>query len=117
MRIKLFFRSRWRLARATESLTKEKPSQAVLLDRLTQLEQSRPRAASEMANELMLDTEEAVRLGVFNNQWEKTIMTASVAGRVDLIETGTWDLIFGEMILEMLMYRNRTIRENSSNKF
>ena len=84
-----FLRSRWRLARATESLTKEKPNQAALLDRLTQLEQSRPKAASEMANELMLDTEEAVRLGVFNNQWETTIMTASVAGRIDLIETGS----------------------------
>ena len=40
-----------------------------------------------MANALGLDPEEAVRLAVFNNDWEVAIETASLSKRVDLIET------------------------------
>lgn len=40
-----------------------------------------------MANTLLADVEEAVRLAVFTNQWEMAIMTSSQGKRVDLIET------------------------------
>lgn len=85
--LKSNFRARWRLARASECRADIKADSGVDCERVQFLEQSRPKAAAEMANTLLADVEEAVRLAVFTNQWEMAIMTSSQGKRVDLIET------------------------------